>query len=95
MTDDEMMEVLVDTGDGLSPTEGYGPTIEHVRALIAERDRFRAALQLVAIPPLDAPETHGWEGGAAVARQALDGCDFRDYVARLKAGRAGGGGDDG
>lgn len=37
MTDDEFLSVLVDTAAGLSPTEGYEPTIEHARGLIAER----------------------------------------------------------
>lgn len=44
MTDEDLIEVLVDTEVGLSPTEGYGPTIEAVRALIAERDDLRADL---------------------------------------------------
>lgn len=44
MTDDELISVLVDTEAGLGPAEGYGPTIEAVRTLIAEQDRLRAAV---------------------------------------------------
>lgn len=42
MTDEELISILVDTEAGLGPTEGYGPAIEHVRALIAQRDRLKS-----------------------------------------------------
>jgi hypothetical protein len=41
MTDDELISILEDTDAGLAPTEGYGPAIEHVRALIGERDHLK------------------------------------------------------
>lgn len=45
MTDAEVLSVLVDTEAGLGPTEGYGPTIAHVEALIAERDQLMKAVK--------------------------------------------------
>lgn len=81
MTDEELVSVLVDTEAGLGPTEGYGPTIEAVRALIAERDRLRAALEMIAIPPIHVPDlSEGCEGCAGVARAALDGTDYRGPI---------------
>lgn len=81
MTDEELVSVLVDTEAGLGPADGYGPTIEAVRALIAERDRLRAALEMIAIPPIHVPDlSEGCEGCAGVARAALDGTDYRGPI---------------
>jgi uncharacterized membrane protein len=44
MDDTELLSVLIDTVDGLSPNEGYGPTLQAVRDLIADRDEARADL---------------------------------------------------
>lgn len=56
MTDDELISILVDTDAGLAPTEGYAPAIEHVRALIGERDRLRAVAE-VAVELLEEDRT--------------------------------------
>jgi hypothetical protein len=55
-------------------------------ALIDERDRFRAALRMIAIPPVHVPDlSEGCEGCAGVARAALDGTDYRGRVAKILA----------
>lgn len=52
----------------------------------AERDRYRAALRMIAIPPVHVPDlSEGCEGCAGVARAALDGTDFRGRVATIMA----------
>lgn len=54
--------------------------------LVAERDRFRAGLRLIAIPPVHVPDlSEGCEGCAGVARAALDGTDYQGRVATILA----------
>lgn len=57
-----------------------------VAALAEERDRYRAALEMIAIPPIHVPElSEGCEGCAGVARAALDGTDYRGPVTTIMA----------
>lgn len=58
-----------------------------VQKAMAERDRFRAGLKMIAIPPVHVPDlSEGCEGCAGVARAALDGTDYQGRVATTMEG---------
>lgn len=55
-----------------------------VQSVVAERNRLRAALRLIAIPPIHIPDvSEGCEGCARTARRALDGEDFSELADQL------------
>lgn len=59
-----------------------GQVADAVAEMETERDRLRAGLEIIAIPPVHVPGvSEGCEGCAGVARAALDGADFSGPVA--------------
>jgi hypothetical protein len=80
MSDD--IEALAQRILDLPPDKKIGFLLDFAERLGDERDRYRAALAMIAIPPVHIPEvTEGCEGCAAVARAALDGVDVAESVA--------------
>lgn len=74
--------MTIDGGRSVWGDPLLGQVADAVAEMETERDRLRAGLEIIAIPPVHVPGvSEGCEGCAGVARAALDGTDFSSPVA--------------
>lgn len=86
VTDDTLIDTLeqqYERGEALNPEFVWELINRDVAVYEAELARLRAALELIAIPPVHVPDvSEGCEGCAGIARAALDGADYTNAPAR-------------